>query len=245
MPMYPFMFVLPDGRVITVGNSEVANRTQALDVATQTWTVIDSRAIDGGSAVMFEPGKFMKAGTAADSGNSGVAASTAFVLDMSDAVPAWKPTGSMAFPRSFLNLTMLPDGTVLATGGGTDRSAFINANGVLAGGDVVAVDRHVDDDGQHGDVAAVSLDRDAPRPMAACSSAAAAPTPASRISPNAGDLLAALPLQGRAPDHRSTPTTLTYGSKFTVSRRTGRRIASVALVAPGSVTHAFNRISGS
>src|SRR5207245_23509 len=67
LPLYPFMFVLPDGRVISVGNSEVASRTQALSLSTQTWTVIDSRLIDGASAVMFQPGKFMKSGTAADS----------------------------------------------------------------------------------------------------------------------------------------------------------------------------------
>jgi hypothetical protein len=129
IPLYPFMFVLPDGRVIQVGNS-VASRTQTLSIATSVWTIIDNRLIDGGSAVTFGPGKFMKSGSAADSGNTGLAASTAFVLDMTQASPTWQPTGSMAFPRSFHNLTMLPDGTALVTGGGTDRSAFNTANGV-------------------------------------------------------------------------------------------------------------------
>src|SRR6185436_6364707 len=132
IPMYPFLFVLPDGRVISVGNSEVPSRTQALDMNTLAWTVIDSRSLEGGAAVMYQPGKFMKSGTAADSGDSGLSGSTAFTLDMSEAAPAWKPTGNMSFPRSFHNLTVLPDGKVLVTGGGTDKSAFISANGVLA-----------------------------------------------------------------------------------------------------------------
>ena len=65
IPMYPFLFVLPDGRVISVGNSEVPTRTQALDLDTLTWTVIDSRSLEGGAAVMYGPGKFMKAGSSA------------------------------------------------------------------------------------------------------------------------------------------------------------------------------------
>jgi hypothetical protein len=38
----------------------------------------------------------------------------------------------MAYPRSFLNLTMLPDGNVLATGGETDRNGGTIANAVYA-----------------------------------------------------------------------------------------------------------------
>jgi hypothetical protein len=47
LPLYPFMFVLPDGRDISDGNSEVSSRTETLDIATSTWTVIDNRLIDG------------------------------------------------------------------------------------------------------------------------------------------------------------------------------------------------------
>ena len=36
---------------------------------------------------------------------------------MSQPNPTWQPTSNMAFARSFVNLTSLPDGTVLATGG--------------------------------------------------------------------------------------------------------------------------------
>src|SRR4029077_12979688 len=104
----PFLFVLPDGRVIWAGNSEVASRTQVLDLTTLAWTIVDNRLIDGASAVMFQPGKFMKSGTAADSGNSGLAASTAFVLDMTKPAPAWQPPGSMAFPGAFRNLSSVP-----------------------------------------------------------------------------------------------------------------------------------------
>ncbi|MDA0160515.1 DUF1929 domain-containing protein [Solirubrobacter ginsenosidimutans] len=131
IPYYSFVYQLPDGKLIRIGASEEPTPTETLDLATNQWRTVDSRMLDGGSAVNYAPGKFMKAGTASDGGFSGQSASTAYTLDMNQATPAWQPTASMSYRRSFLNLTNLPDGTVLATGGGTDKSAQIDANGVL------------------------------------------------------------------------------------------------------------------
>ena len=83
---------------------------------------MDSNIVDGGSATMYLPDKFMKAGSAADSQNVGASSNTTFVLDMTQPSPAWYQTPSMAYPRSFMNLTMLPDGSVLATGGENDKN---------------------------------------------------------------------------------------------------------------------------
>jgi hypothetical protein len=129
---YPFIYQLPDGRVIHVGGSEYATVTDILDLNTQTWSVVDSNIVDGGSAVMFQPAKIMKAGSAADSQFVGPSANTTYVLDMSQPSPKWQQTPSMAYPRSFLNLTTLPDGSVLATGGETDKDGGKIANAVYA-----------------------------------------------------------------------------------------------------------------
>jgi chitodextrinase len=131
IPYYSFVYQLPDGRVIRIGASEVPTPTETLDLNTNQWQTVDSRLIDGGSAANYAPGKFLKAGTASDGGFNGQSASTAYTLDMNQSSPTWQPTSAMSFKRSFLNLTNLPDGTVLATGGGTDMSAQIDANGVL------------------------------------------------------------------------------------------------------------------
>jgi hypothetical protein len=129
---YPFLYLLPDGRVIHIGGSEYATDTDILDLNTVSWSVVDSNIVDGGSATMYLPGKFMKAGSATDSQGSGPSSNTTFVLDMTQPSPAWKQTASMVYPRSFLNLTMLPDGNVVATGGETDRNGGTIANAVYA-----------------------------------------------------------------------------------------------------------------
>ena len=129
---YPFLYLLPDGRVLHIGGSEYATDTDVLDLDTATWTVVDPTIVDGGSATMYLPNKFMKAGSASDSQEVGASSNTTFVLDMTQSSPAWQQTPSMAYPRTFLNLTMLPDGTVLATGGETDKNGGNIANAVYA-----------------------------------------------------------------------------------------------------------------
>jgi uncharacterized repeat protein (TIGR01451 family) len=129
---YPFMFLLSDGRIIHTGGTEVATNTDVLDINAQTWTVLDSRIVDGGSATMYSPGKILKAGSAADSQSTGPSSNTAFLLDTTQSSPAWQQVPSMAYPRSFLNLTTLPDGTVLATGGETDKNGGNISNAVYA-----------------------------------------------------------------------------------------------------------------
>src|SRR6185437_3889310 len=116
--------------IIHVGGSEYATNTDVLDLGTQSWSVIDSRIIDGGSAVMYLPNKIIKAGSASDSQNTGPSSNKTFVLDLTQPTPAWQQTPSMAYPRTYLNLTSLPDGSVLATGGETDKNGGNIANAV-------------------------------------------------------------------------------------------------------------------
>ena len=50
-------------------------------------------------------------------GRWGPANNTAEVIDLNQFSPTWRAVGSMAFARRQLNATLLPDGTVLVTGG--------------------------------------------------------------------------------------------------------------------------------
>ena len=129
MPTYPQMFVLPDGRVANTGNYELPAATWILNLANQTWTSVDATPREGG-AVMYEPGKILKSGSSSDSGFSGASVNTSFTIDFTSPTPAWQPTASMAYPRAHHNMTILPDGNVLVTGGGTQRDGYYVENAV-------------------------------------------------------------------------------------------------------------------
>jgi hypothetical protein len=130
--LYPHMFVLPDGRVLEAGVSRQVTQTQVLDLNTLTWSTVDPTPRDGHTAVMYEPGKIMKSGSAADVGvTTAPSESTTFTLDMTQPSPRWQQTPNMAFGRAFQTLTLLPDGSVIATGGGTTRDGINYANAVL------------------------------------------------------------------------------------------------------------------
>jgi hypothetical protein len=120
---YPFLFVLPDGRVVEVGAFDLNGYPiKVLNPASQTWSTVDSRVIPAGSATMYRPGKILRAGTPGGPGTAAQTASAAaYTLDMTSASPSLVQTGSMANPRAYLTLTTLPDGNVLVTGGKADH----------------------------------------------------------------------------------------------------------------------------
>lgn len=132
VPLYPFMFVLPDGRVLEAGSVSGTAVSEVLDLNQMQWSVVDPNVVDGHSAVMYQPGKIMKSGTGSVPGMGNVPAQpVTFVLDMTQSTPQWIQTASMNFPRAYHTLTVLPDGNVLATGGETTLDGENYANAVL------------------------------------------------------------------------------------------------------------------
>ncbi len=73
---------------------------------------------------MYEPGKVLTLGGGLPP------TQTAEIIDLNAAVPKWSSTASMAYARRFTNATLLPDGTVLVTGG-TSRGDRNDARGWL------------------------------------------------------------------------------------------------------------------
>lgn len=240
IPDYPFMYVMPDGKVLHAGGSEYATATETLDVNTKTWTTIDSRLLEGGSSVLYAPGKVMKAGSASDSGFSGASTATTYVIDMNQPSPAWRQTASMAFPRSFLNLTALPDGKVVATSGDKTKDGFSNTDAVK--------------------------ETELWDPVTETwTTVATAATPRlyhntalllsdGRVFVSGGGADSGVPDQyngeiysppylfkGARPTISSVPTgSIGYGSTFFVGTPNGAQIASVSLITPGAVSHFTN-----
>ncbi|HYR88021.1 MAG TPA: fibronectin type III domain-containing protein [Terriglobia bacterium] len=133
---YPHSFVLPDGRVLVTGTPQIANASQfsipsrILNVNTQTWTTVDPATNAEGLSVMYQPGKVVRIGGSWDDGFGYPLTGTA-VLDMSAPTPAWRSTAPMQFARVLHNLTILPDGSVLSTGGANDAALNPPANKIL------------------------------------------------------------------------------------------------------------------
>ncbi len=120
-PLYPFMFVIPDGRILYAGSDEEYTQTHVFTVTgtTGSWSLINSATLQGGSAVMYRPGRIIKAGA---HGNTDVAAvpsvANAYTINTNVVEPwSWTATNPMNFSRAFHTLTPLPDGTVIVTGG--------------------------------------------------------------------------------------------------------------------------------
>ncbi len=239
IPYYPFVYVLPDGRVLNAGANENAVATTVLDPTTWTWSMVDPVVRDGHSSAMFRPGQIIKSGTASDSGKSGNAAATAFVLDMTQPSPAWRQVPSMAYRRAFHNTTLLPDGTVLVNGGGTTLDGYNVANSVYAAElwspstetwqtlasaqvprlyhstSLLLPDGRVLTAGSGNDFGAVNQTR------------------AEIFSPP-------YLFKGSRPTIADAPGVIQYASVFAVQTPEAAQIASVSLIRPGGVTHAFD-----
>ena len=151
-PLYPMMFLAPNGKVIDVGPTHY---TRWLDTAgTGAWSVVGWRTFgwrDYGTAAMYADGKILVAGGADPP------TATAEVIDLNAATPAWRAVASMSIPRRHLNSTLLPDGTVLVTGGTSGPGHNNAADTRLRGGVVEPRHRDLDHAGQRIGAPAVPL----------------------------------------------------------------------------------------
>ena len=111
-PFYPAMFVAPNGKLFLAG---FQGTTRYLSTAGDgQWTTVGNRVVADrrlGSAVMYAPGKILYAG------GGDPPTSSAEVIDLNQASPAWRSVPGMQFARRQMNATILADGQVLVTNG--------------------------------------------------------------------------------------------------------------------------------
>ncbi len=238
IPYYPLSFVLPNGKVLITGSTDTATPARTLDIATQTWTVVDPTVFDGSSAAMYLPGKVLQSGTASDFVVKPSARTTA-VLDMTQASPAWRPTAPMAYPRAYNNLTILADGSVLAVGGGNNTSGIDIATSVFESELWSPITEKW-----------TTMARGAVGRLYHSTSLL---VPDGRVLVAGGGDYSTAPNQtqaewysppylfkGARPTISSAPAVIDYNTSFFVGTPQGASIASVALVRPGAPTHAFD-----
>ncbi len=233
LPYYPRAFLAPNGELFYAGEQQ---KTRYLDInGSGSWTTVGPRQYgtrDYGSAVMYDEGKILYAG-------GGRTTNTAEIIDLRAATPTWQWTGSMAFARRHLNLTVLPTGEVLATGGvgGTvfnDLTQPVLAaeiwNPVTQAWTTLASSQIPR--GYH----ATSLLLPDGRVLHT-GSGEGSNAPKQK---NAELFSPPYLFQGARPTIQGAPTQVGYGTIFSVQTPDAATITMVSLIRLGSVTHAFD-----
>ena len=188
---------------------------------------------------MYEPGKVLKVGSSGDSGTAGNSSAAANIFDFNATTPAWRTIGSMNYPRTHHNLTLLPDGNVLVTGGSTKVEGYIVSNAVLTPEMWSPVTEQFTPMAPH------------VKPRLYHSEALLLPDGRVLVSGggrdgagvdqyNAEIYSPPYLFKGARPTITSAPSTLSFGSNFFVQTPDAASIASVSLIRLGSVTHGIS-----
>ena len=254
LPLYPRMHVASDGQVFMSGTND---RTLLLKTAEPgEWKEVAFRAQgnrDYCPAVMYEPNKVLYVGGGNEVGSHAPTAE-AEIIDLNAAAPSWQPTGAMHFPRRQHNATVLPDGTVLVTGGtrggGGPNAGF---NDLGPGQPVTFAELWDPATGKWTQLAAEDLPR--------CYHATALllpdgrvlsagggeyrpdnqnPNPPEDTQRNAQIFSPPYLFKGPRPTISSAPMAVTYGQTFSISTPQATQIRKVTWLAPGSVTHSLD-----
>ncbi len=109
---YPRLYLMANGKVLMAGPSATS---ATFDPATNRWAnvagMISGKRSHGAVALLPGAQQVLTAG-------GGAPVRTAELLDLSQASPRWRSTGSLTYARMLSNTVVLPDGQVLILGGG-------------------------------------------------------------------------------------------------------------------------------
>ena len=162
------------------------------------------------------------------------------MIDLADPSPAWTFTGSMAVARRQTNLTILPDGTVLVTGGTSTCGASDE------GGAVFAAELWEPGSGQWRTLASAAVVRvyhstalllPDGRVLSMGSGEGGGVTPRRSYEIFSPPYL----FKGDRPSYDLPATTMRYGQAFTVNSADAAAIRKVTLIRLPSTTHAFDQ----
>jgi hypothetical protein len=251
--LYPHLLLVPGGKLLLAGPGRTD--TALLDTASWTWRDVTDLPVrrEWGSATLLPggpggPTKLMLNGgsnTAADYSNA-PATNTSLVADIPSLLAnptggVWQPGPSQVRGRSHLNTTILPDGTLLTTGGGLGSSG-----GSLFPGPVFTaelwnpatnawseLDAQVDARTYHstslllpdGRVVSAGDDRSEHQPLGARTYEFFSPHYLYR---------------GARPGIFSAPGGVPYGASFGVGTAEGAGVVQVSLLRLGATTHALD-----
>jgi Galactose oxidase-like, Early set domain/RTX calcium-binding nonapeptide repeat (4 copies) len=245
LPLYPWIDVAPDGRAFYSGPDQTL---RTLDTAGrgswQSFGQRDSLNRDYGSHALYGIGKILVAG-------GGSSSQDARVIDLNGATPQVSATAPMAYGRRQHNLTVLADGTVLATGGNSSGAPLVDLdNGVYP------AELWNPATGQWQTLAAMQVTRQY--------HSTALLLPDGRVLSSGGGICGTCDSVGYLgknaevfsppylfkkdgsgelaprPEITSAPDEMTYNAPYAISTPSAGSVSKVALVRLGAVTHSVN-----
>jgi hypothetical protein len=232
MGLYPRSFLLPDGSLLQAGPFRLTTR---LDTKTWTWSNVATMTYGArfaGVAVLL-PGLGRVLAFGGVRPRTDQATDTAEILELDSATPQWRPIAPMHHERLYQNAVLLPDGDVLAVGGGLAKQ-FV--------GPVYSAELFDTETETWREMAAQT----APRVY----HSTAVLLPDGRVlsaGQNEGDLQTTAEIysppylfRGPRPTISSAPTRARYDAQISIGTPDAADIDRVALIRAGSVTHSVN-----
>lgn len=245
LPLYPWLDVAPDGRTFYSGPDQTMRKIDPSGTgAWQSYTQRDAINRTYGGHALFDIGKILVAG-------GGGSVRDSRVIDINGAGPKVSTTGSMAFGRRQNNLTLLADGTALATGGNSSGAELVDLNnGVYnaelwnpATGQWKTLAAQQATRQYHSAALLLSDGRVLSAGGGLCDRCDAVGYLAKNAEVFTPPYLYKKDGSGQLaprPSITTAPATIDFGTRFAVSTPDAGSIAKVGLVRPGAVTHSVD-----
>ena len=230
LSLYPLDFLLPSGKLLTVGKDAFSG---ILDLNSQTWQTLPTSGVtsgDGGSAVMYRPGRLLRTG---DSD------AKVEVIDVTLPSPGWRVVQATTYPRHDANLVILPDGKVFAVGGALNEESPTDPGCAVHQGEIW-------------DPASETWSPTASMQRTRMYHSTAALLPDGRVLSAGGNSLVlggelnaelyspAYLFKGPRPVIAAAPAAVRFGEVFRVDTPEAASIGSVAFVRTAATTHNFD-----
>jgi hypothetical protein len=243
-PLYPWLHLLPDGRVFESG---AQTDSHIFDPITRTWTTgvaetlyTEERTFGSSVLLPLRPAENYRARIMIMGGDN-PATDSAEIIDLSQPSPAWRALPSMSAPRIQMNAVLLPTGKVLALGGSSQ-----NNNASTASLNAELFDPDTETWSPAGRMGRPRLYHSVALLLPDATVWVAGSNPQQGTWDNTIEIYRPpylfAPGGGPAvqPSIGVAPAAVGYNAAFQVTTPNAADIASVALVRPGSSTHAFN-----
>ena len=230
LPTYPWMHVLPSGKVFDAGPQEMTGMFDPATLSLEPVAPSNYGHRSAGTSVLLplEPPDYRP--NVLIFGGGEPATNTAEIIDLGALDPTWGLTAPMTYARRNLNPVVLPDGKVLVVGGaatGQEENPVLQAE--------------IFDPVSETWTEVASMQR----PRVYHSTAILLPDGRIVAAGSDGEFTAEIYsppylFQGPRPQLSSAPPTVSYEASFSVSTPDAQDIEKVVLISPAAVTHSVS-----